>query len=343
MHLLRGSGVNGLMGMQYHGILEQFDPRIPLVRPLLETPRAETERICAEYDIGFIHDESNSDKSYFRNKLRLELLPLLDSYQPGIRARLGKTGILMTEVDALLNELVKDAFDRVVKNDGPDFFVVSLPQIIQEKKAVQRALLREIIYQMRDTLRDVDFDAVERVMNLIESPAAGKRVEILDGLGAVIEGQTLVIKDAMVEVLDPDQLWMPTGEQINIAGPEGNFVSGKWEMELSVRTETYGDPLGNAIKEDHFTGFLDLDSLTFPLTIRTKQIGDRIQPFGMGGHSMKLADFWINSGLPRKARGNWPLVCTDREICWIPGFRIMEPFRVNTGTKQMVVLRVTRF
>jgi tRNA(Ile)-lysidine synthase len=340
MHFIRGSGVSGLKGMPFRGFLKQFNSGIPLVRPLLGTPRAETERICAEFEVGYLCDESNSDQTYFRNKLRLELIPLLETYQPGFRKRLGQTGILMAEVDEALQGMISDAFTRAVINDGPDYFILSMDRFSGEKKAVQRGLLREVIHRLRDTLRDVDFDAVERVMNLLSEPANGKRVEIIDRLEAVIEGNTLVIKDANVEVIDPDQLWIQIKESFQITKPEGIYSIGNCNMKLSIIPGNEFD-LQNLVNiEQRFTAYLDMKSLNFPLTIRTRKDGDRITPFGMGGHSMKLADFWINSRLPRKARDNWPLVCSRDEICWIPGYRIMDPYRVNSESKEILVINV---
>ena len=93
---------------------------------------------------------------------------------------------------------------------------------------------------------------------------------------------------------------------------------------------------------DPYLAVLDLDTLKFPLILRTREEGDRIQPYGLNGRSQKLSDFWINEGLPQEARKNWPLFCDQSGIFWIPGFRIMHPYRVTDTTRNILEIRVIK-
>jgi len=85
---------------------------------------------------------------------------------------------------------------------------------------------------------------------------------------------------------------------------------------------------------------LDMEQVRLPLCVRTGRPGERFRPFGMGGHSLKLSDFWVNQRVPREARAGWPLVCSGDEIAWIPGGRTAEFCRVRENTHRWVHLRL---
>jgi tRNA(Ile)-lysidine synthase len=98
----------------------------------------------------------------------------------------------------------------------------------------------------------------------------------------------------------------------------------------------------NLLFDDPMQAWLDAQALSFPLIVRTRQPGDRFQPLGMDGHSLKLSDFWVNEKLSGRARPGWPLVCSADQIVWLPGFRPGHPFRVRPATHQVVHLRLVR-
>ena len=97
MHLLRGSGLAGLRGMDYR-TLTQWDDRIPLVRPLLGLWRDEIMGYCAETGLQPLLDSSNLERAYLRNRIRLDLVPALEGLAAGARYYLTKP----YEPDALL-------------------------------------------------------------------------------------------------------------------------------------------------------------------------------------------------------------------------------------------------
>jgi tRNA(Ile)-lysidine synthase len=341
MHFLRGSGVSGLKGMKPRTILSRFDSEIPLVRPLLRTTRQETEQFCEQNAIAFIHDETNADISYFRNRLRLEVMPLMETYQPGIRDRLGRTSRVMVEVEDLLTNLAEAALDRVTVNEGSGYFTLSLTAMQAEHLAIQRELLRKVIHKLREDNRDVDFGAIERILSLIHDCPSGKKVDLLDGIEAVLSQGELILKDKEIEVFQPDQLWMPAGSSQIVQRDDRGFGIGNIQIEFQNRLNNKESTLPLDLM-DPFLAVLDLDILKLPLILRTREEGDRIQPYGLKGRSQKLSDFWINEGLPQDARKNWPLFCDQAGIFWIPGFRIMHPYRVTDTTMNILEIRVTK-
>ncbi len=88
--------------------------------------------------------------------------------------------------------------------------------------------------------------------------------------------------------------------------------------------------------------WLDAETLPVGLCLRRGRPGDRFQPLGMDGHSLKLSDFWINEKLPRRARAAWPLVAAEEKIVWVPGFRLAHLYRVQKNTRKALHLRLFR-
>jgi tRNA(Ile)-lysidine synthase len=341
MHFLRGSGVSGLKGMKPRTILDQFDETIPLVRPLLTVDRMNTVSFCIENGIRFVNDETNSDPAYFRNRIRLELLPLLETYQPGFQKRLQNTSLMMAEVDALLSGLVDAALKRVTVSASPIYYEFSTKALLDEDLVIQRELFRRVIHRLRKDTRDIEYGTIQRIIALIQSDGSGKRVEIMDGLEAELFRGKLTIKDRSINIIGSNQLWIPPATSEILELNSTNMKLGNVEIQL-IPSEIQGDSNTDNNLHEPFKAVLDLDSIHFPLILRTRQRGDRIIPYGMDGHTQKLSDFFINSGLPRNARETWPLVCDREGICWIPGFRVMHLYRVISETKRFLKIRINR-
>jgi tRNA(Ile)-lysidine synthase len=134
---------------------------------------------------------------------------------------------------------------------------------------------------------------------------------------------------------------MDPGQILQMNELAETYSMGNWKIRTEKILETRDDVI-QQMKADSLNAILDLDTLKLPLIIRTGLPGDRIQLFGMDGHTMKLADFWINEGLPKRARRFWPLVCDQKGICWIPGYRIMHPYRIKTTTINILGLNIQR-
>jgi tRNA(Ile)-lysidine synthase len=93
---------------------------------------------------------------------------------------------------------------------------------------------------------------------------------------------------------------------------------------------------------DTFTARIDSARVRGHLCLRTFQAGDRFAPYGLSGRTQKLGDFWTNAGLPVKARNNWPLLCDEEAIIWIPGFRIADFYQVTDKTKEVWEFKIMK-
>jgi tRNA(Ile)-lysidine synthase len=133
---------------------------------------------------------------------------------------------------------------------------------------------------------------------------------------------------------------MPGGDAVHLEIPGALDLIGDWVLHAQAPVRVMDrreDIFHNA---NPYEAWLDARLVGGQLIVRTRLPGDRFLPMGMGGHSMKISDLMVNAKIPRHARRNWPLVCSDAGIVWVPGYRAGELARVLTDTKWVIKLSV---
>ncbi|GAP18589.1 tRNA(Ile)-lysidine synthetase, N-terminal domain [Levilinea saccharolytica] len=337
MHLLRGAGMAGLRGMAARMTAHEWESELPLVRPLLGVWRAETEAWCQARGLEPVQDASNADTTYFRNRLRHELLPYLAEYNPQIKERLWRTAAVLAADYALVEERVQHAWEDCLIRAEPGWVRLRADGLRAAPLGVQRGIIRRAVGWLRPGLRDFDFSQVEQAVGLIQQDGETGGLELTGGL-------EMRLRYGEVQFIEPERRdvrrnypQMEAGSEVVLSVPGEVPLGGGWILAAAA-VEEVPQNLGG----DPWEAWLDLEQVRLPLRVRTGRPGERFCPFGMGGHSQKLSDFWVNQRVPREARAGWPLVCSADEIAWIPGGRTAEFCRVSETTRRWVHLRLSR-
>jgi len=384
MHFLRGAGPAGLRGMlpitpiTDYRLLEPFTgqeagsrkqdagcrmqdagckrqdscilhPAIFIIRPLLEIPRSEIERYCASQGLTPRFDRSNLDTTYFRNRLRYELLPLLETYNPNIRARLCHTATVVAADYELLTQLRAQAWAKVVadclSSEGEQETVIVFDRTAWRALpvALQRATLRQAAYQLRKSLRDVDFVHVENARQVGLRGETGAQATLPMGLALTVGYDTLTVGEASDAGPPPPAneplLW--SAEILAVEVPSTTpLPQSEWVLRAEVLEEWDAHQI--AANPDPWAAYFDADRLASPLALRPRRRGDRFRPQGMGGHSVKLSAFMTNLKIPRAWRDHVPLLTAGDAIVWVCGRRIGEGITVGPATRQVTRLRFER-
>jgi tRNA(Ile)-lysidine synthase len=359
MHFLRGAGPTGLRGMLPLAPLTDYrmlDPVVKpeaaegeqgsctshpafIIRPLLEVPRAEIERYCTDKGLTPRFDRSNLDTTYFRNRLRHKLLPLLETYNPNIRTRLRHTAAVVAADYELLTQLRKQAWGTVVREACDGTTVFDKTEWRALPVAMQRAILRHAAYRLRRSLRDVNFVHVENARRVGLTGETGAQATLPMGLNLTVGYDTIVIGDSD-DVAHPSTsneplLWSTKPLAIHMPGttplPQSEWalharIPGKWDMAQV------------ASPPDRWMAYFDADKLAGPLVLRSRRPGDRFRPQGMEGHSVKLSAFMINLKIPRARRDYVPLLVARDEIVWVCGWRVGERVTVRPDTQRVARL-----
>lgn len=334
MHFLRGSGTSGLAGMRLRLLPNPWSASIPLVRPLLFAWRKEIEEYCRQHELTPLQDESNTDTTYFRNRIRRELIPDLQTYNPGLKERMLRTAAVTAEDEACLQSLTEQAWRECLVERSTDFILLNQAGMLTLPPALRNRLVRKAMGELNATLRDIDYQVIQRAAHFIGNPGRTNRVNLMAGLEALICFHDQVMFARKEARFDP--LWPQlTQQEIEFSIP-GVFPMGTgWELtsEQSSNLEVQGD---------EWSCLLDADALKGPLRLRRFIPGDRFEPLGMDGKVVKLGDFWTEAGLPVRARKNWPLLADDQRILWVPGFRLSHAARIREGTTHAIRFTVEK-
>ncbi|MBP38249.1 MAG: tRNA lysidine(34) synthetase TilS [Dehalococcoidia bacterium] len=311
LHATRGSGLRGIAGMSYNSLLKIPDSAAELrvLRPMLDTPGAMCIEFCTQLGIEPAIDESNDSRDYTRNKVRLDVLPLLNEVTPeSIRAlaRLAKNTsddleIIDWAVDQQLSiaQNTAGSYSRAVVDDLP-------------KSLIARVLMKAYELHVGHSL-NLDRSHVIDMANLLNGQS-GTSIELPNQTAFYIDRESFGFRSP-----SNDDCPYPA----NLATAElplpGTTAIGSG---MTLSAEIIDRPLNLDLADAH-VAFATPDLLSHSLKLRTRKNGDRFQPLGMAPQ-VKLQDFFIGAGVPERWRDRVPLVESDHGIVWIAGYRLAE-------------------
>ena len=336
MHLLRGSGLSGLRGMSYRTTETEWDDRIPLIRPILNVWREEILQYCAENQLKPIYDESNDDNTFFRNRLRNELIPYLSEYNPKIKKALWRTADIISKDYSNLKKLAAISWQECLIREGDGFVVLNGKCLRNLSKGLLRSLIRKAISTLRPGLRNIDYESIERASHFIKQPTSTKMIDLISGIEMKTEGSYVIFQDEGVIILEDEWPKVDINVLISLEIPDKKVLKDNWVVSVQYCNDFEGEIKDN----DPFCVVLDAARLGTPIEVRTRKPGDRFQPLGMGGKTQKLSDFMINSQMPRRARDHWPIIFSKGKLIWIPGYRPAEYCKVQQDTEAFIKIKI---
>jgi tRNA(Ile)-lysidine synthase len=341
MHLLRGSGLSGLRGMAYRSLAAEWGSNIPLIRPLLGIWRSEIIEYCRDHDLQPHFDPTNQDTAFYRNRLRHHLIPTLEEYNPQARQVIWRMARTLAADADVLDEYFQPLWASIVLGQGTGFICLSRPAFQALRLAQKRSVLRRAIAYLRPALRDIDFLSIQRAADFIDHPTATRQVDLVSNLRLFLEGDSVFLAEWNAPVIDRAWPQLDPGSNLSLTAPDEVGLLNGFRLVASLQevssSADFAPPPG-----DPFQAWLDADRVSLPLVLRSRRPGDRYNPLGMQGHSLKLSDFFINHTLPARARAAWPLVCSGDTIAWVPGFQPAHAYRVTPETLHLLHLKLIK-
>lgn len=345
MHLLRGSGLAGLRGILPVSDLTSLRIGAPehltggpvrLVRPLLEITKDEILAYCRDKDLPFRFDRSNLDTTYFRNRIRYDLLPVLETYNPNVREVLRRTADVAADDYAFLAAQLREAWHRVLRDTGEDWLVFDLSEWRALPKSLQRGVLREAVRRLRQTLRNINWIHIENALEVLSAKETGASATLPQGLAATIRYDRFYVADASWSPpADAPQL---AGESLEIPVPgRVALPDGRWLAETQVLDAMPEEALQN---RDPWQAWLDMDVAGRSVLLRPRKPGEKFAPLGMGGSMKQVSELMINAKVPREWRANWPLLCNPHQVLWVVGLHVDQRAAVTEETKAVLWVRV---
>jgi tRNA(Ile)-lysidine synthase len=331
MHLLRGAGAGGLKGMSYRFINSAFSETTPIVRPLLGVDRAEILAYCRDQQIEPCQDLSNNDPTYFRNRIRGELVPLLKTYNTQASRHLWQLAYLVGDENRYLDELTQAESLKVICQSGQGYLVLDRQRFQQLDQVLQRRLIRQCLAKLRMNLRDIGYEPVENAVSyLLDSFAHGSR-QILDGLQfASMPGNQALMFTGQADL---STLWpvIKTDLELEASFPGELWLNDHWKIEIEILAVEKV-----VMQPEPEWAYFDADALSQLLTIGICKKGERFTPFGLETGSMKVGDYFTNLHYPEPARHRWPILRTDDHLLWIVGLRRSRIAEVKESTQRIL-------
>ncbi len=345
LHLLRGSGSAGLQGMAQVWLPNAWSETIPLLRPLLDCWKSEILTYCEQNGLQPVLDASNLDTAYTRNRLRAELLPLLETYNPEVRPALLRLAEVVRAEQDILQLMAEQAWQTTLRREGEGYLCLAATGVAHHL-AVQRLLVRRVVRELRPGLEELNFETIERLAGWLADETWRGPADLVGGLQAWREGGAFWLAgwEADLPALDWPQLPEAGGGMVELALPvPGRLeLANGWRAEcrlLSDAQEALRQALHNA---DPYQAWLDLDAVGQPLCLRPRWPGALIRPLGLDGRSKKLSDVMVDAHLPRRARRAWPLVCAGSQVLWAPGLAAGHTAQLRPQTRRAAWLRLWR-
>jgi len=289
LHLLRGAGPQGLSGMK------MLDGK--LFRPLLPFDREEIEKEAKKRGLEWREDSSNKSHKYTRNKLRLDVIPILKEINPGLNDTLARTMDLMREAALLVDE--KAPVEPEILPSGQSRMSI---RTLHESNAPLTVLNKWMVPlgftpgQAREALQ-------------LAKSQSGKQI---------VTNRFVLLRDREYLMLSEKQIGNP--EEITIRS-ETEFEFGGYLFSLSIPTEATRQ-MPNEMR-------FSVAKAPFPWVVRSWKKGDKIKPPGLKG-SKKLSDLFIQNKIPLSEKANYPVWESNGEVMWVTELAVSRLFMAKS-------------
>ncbi|WP_232243288.1 tRNA lysidine(34) synthetase TilS [Paenibacillus sp. GSMTC-2017] len=327
MRLIRGTGLTGLAGMGS----KRSEKNMELIRPLLRKNKLDLLRYCEEYEIPYCTDSSNQERYYFRNTIRLDILPYLSQYNPQLSLSLQRLAEVAGAEDDWMEQQGLELFEKLVRRK-PNECAISCTELGRIHVALQRRLIKLILSYLSHETENLSYGGVEtmRLAASTNAPATWK----MDAGGRI---QCLREYDVMrwvrISQYDEGLISDRYGYKIHKGMEQLHVAPCGWNFNLEwLEPGQYRKPTSR------FEASFDSTMLTFPLQIRNRKPGDRIQVLGLNG-SKKVQDMFVDEKIAPSGRELYPLLFDSEDrLLWIPGIRRSSHALTGDSTKGVLFI-----
>ena len=320
MHLIRGAGGKGLAGM-----LPQNDR---IIRPLLGVERKEIEEYCITRGLSFRTDQTNFNPVYARNKIRLEVLPLLEQINPQIIGKLNDLGEMIREENEYFQDTIQGLYTTLSIAETNDSIILDKNKFLEYHAVLQKRCLRYVLHRLKGDLKNIEAKHIEYALDFIQSKQTGKEIHLPDALTICIKYDTIQSYIGR-KIINSIQYQLELAENQKVHIPNTH----KYLEVTSFSKINSSIPIGSCIK------WIDKDKVKGKLFLRTRKPGDVFFPLGSTGNK-KLKDYFIDKKVPREERDLIPVIAVENEVVWIIGYGLNDKYKVTSTTKSILQLEL---
>jgi len=309
INLFRGAGIRGLKSIPVK--------RDNIIRPLMFATRKQIVEYAQENNLEYREDSSNSSDYYLRNNIRHHLIPKIKEISPGFAKSAQKSIDNLNDSYQLLQSVINEKRNNLFTQDVNNNILIPIVDILNLKpySIWIYYLLKEFGFSRQIT--DAICYSLERKEQNIGSKFSSSDYELL------IDREFLIVRKT-------------TNSRI-FKKVEISITKTKIENPIRMTMESQKNTPEFVFSKSNNVAYFNLDKLTFPLTIRPWQVGDRIIPFGMNGSKL-VSDILINNKVNSFDKENTYVLLSGKKIIWLVGHRTSNETRVKRNTKNIYVV-----
>lgn len=318
MRIIRGTSIKGLRGIPIKNG--------NIIRPLRCVWREEILDFCNKNNISYVIDSSNLNTTFTRNKIRLELLPILIGYNPRIKEAILRISEQAEEFDQFLSYIEGDILERY--KVSPQEFYIPIKDISIIPNLLRRRIFMKILTDISPKPGDVREESYKMIVSLLEN-STGTKLNL--------PGGAIAYRDAEgIRILREELGFLPIYE-LNVPGIT---IIDRLKKKIHTEIITDGRSL-EKISSNLYTFYIDFDKIKLPIYLRGPKEGERFSPLGLRGKSKKLQDIMVDRKIPKEYRGLYPVIVdSSGEIICIPEYTISERVKVTEETEKILIVRI---
>lgn len=336
-NMIRGSGMRGMAGIP--------PVRDGIIRPLLHTARVEIENYLKEKGESYCTDATNASLDYTRNRIRNQVLPVLEELNAGVYAHMEQLGDDIRKTQEYLSAVIEEKRAQYVERDfrKTHAFLIS-EELLKEPEILYTSIIKECICETAASSKDITRTHVELVQKLF-AMQTGRSVNLPYQVvaertyGSVrlqkCEKQPEHKITEPVGMLSSQSSSQPVGRQ---SGQPAGCCGILIEEHPGFTCRIYKrEELPEGISKKKYTKWLDYDKIEKNPYIRTRRTGDYMV-INAQGNTKKLNRCMIDEKIPSEYRDSIPLIACGKEILWMVGSRMNERYKINPQTRKVLVL-----
>lgn len=314
---IRGAGLEGLTAIP--------PVRDVFVRPLINVYREEILGFIDRNKLDFRLDISNRDPSFFRNKIRLKVVPVFDELYPAWKKNVVNAVKLLRDDKELIEKTATEA-EKPIITPADNMIFLDIEKLINQDRAVKSRILRRSIALVKGDLKDIEQKHVEFVLSKLEEKG---------NFSVDIPGDVIIIREYGKLLVKREQTGIGAARiHAELAAEGKTYIP---ELQMVFESIITKDTM---VGTEKTSAYFDKEKVALPLAVRNYMPGDRFAPLGLKG-SKKVHDYLIDRKVPKRVREGL-LVVHDAggTIVWLVGHEISDKVKVTESTSEVLKISV---
>ncbi|MCK8816999.1 tRNA lysidine(34) synthetase TilS [Natroniella sulfidigena] len=324
MNLIRGAGLKGLAGIA--------PKRDQIIRPLFELTKQEINEYCQRYNLQPRLDETNLETIYYRNKVRLELLPLLiEEYNSNLINTLQRTAEILDKEEDFLQQSTKKIMNELLLEESSQQLIISKERFSKLHLALQRRVIKRALKLLSGQEQGFYYHHIESILEFILTGQTGTQIDLPYQIVVALNYEEVSFRIDKAAVRECNYF------EHKLSLGQNRLVN----LGLTVKAKVVGnDYQWREEINDPNKAHLDFSKIGSEFYLRQRQDGDRFYPLGMKG-SKKVKDFLIDEKVLISIRDEIPIFTTlQGEIFWIGRLRVDERFKITEETEKILIIEI---